>query len=129
MNNQNQVSRRSLSTALTRLVCASSFMLLQGMAFSEGVNRESVSVSKADSLKAAAAQAASDQAAARQDNINTILEVAGSVAAIIIIVFITWKMSAGSKSDTSKPVSGGTGSGRGESHQDIMARRMKMAKK
>jgi hypothetical protein len=127
MNNQIQVSRRSLGTALPRLVFAGTFMLLQVMAFSEGVIQESVSVSKTDSLKAAAAQAALDQATARQENINTILEVAGSVAAIVIIVFITWKMSAGSKSENSAPTSGG--SGRGESHQDIMARRMKVAKK
>ena len=129
MNNQTQKSRRSLSAALPRLVLASSFMLMQVMAFSEGIIQESVSASKADSLKAAATQAALDQAAARQDNINTILEVAGSVAAIVIIVLITWKMSAGSKSDNSKPASGGSLSAKGESHQDIMARRMKMAKK
>jgi hypothetical protein len=86
--------------------------------------RDSVAKAANDILELAANQ--------RKELINTVLEVIGSVLAIVIILFFTWKMSSGG----SKPAppkapakSSSPNPNPDESHQDVMQRRMKMAKK
>ena len=83
-----------------------------------------------DSLAKAATDAMEVAATQRQDFINTVLEVIGSVLAIAIIVFFAWKMSSGwSKSSNSRPPARPSGTSGSDAHQEIMQRRMKMAKK
>ena len=128
--NQTLSWHRCAAKAWPKLVLSSSFLFLQVMAFSENILKDSVSVVKSDSLKAAANQAALDAAALKKENMNTVLEVAGSVVAIVIIVLITWKMSSGSGKPAARPAAVQRNpAGETESHQDVMARKMKMAKK
>jgi hypothetical protein len=49
-----------------------------------------------DSINKAAADAAENEEMQRKEKMNTILEVAGSVVAIVGLVFLTWKFSSGS---------------------------------
>jgi hypothetical protein len=115
------------SAAFLKITFTVLFLCSQFLAFAEGPMKDTILVSKSDSIQAAAKQAAEDAAAMKRENINTVLEVVGSVLAIVIIILITWKMSSGPK--VKNPKISGDGGSAGEGHQDVMARRMKMAKK
>jgi hypothetical protein len=115
------------SAAFLKAIFMVVFLFGQILAFAETPVKDPILVSKSDSIQAAAKQAAEDAAAMKRENINTVLEVVGSVVAIVIIILITWKMSSGPQANGPKSASGGGSAG--ESHQDVMARRMKMAKK
>jgi hypothetical protein len=109
------------------LITGQLFLYAEGPVKDNTLNKEPVAVvsaAAADSVKAAAIQAAADAEAMRKESVNTVLEVVGSVLAIFIIVFVTWKMSSGPAKSNQRPApSGGGGSSpRPAPNQRVMRR-------
>jgi hypothetical protein len=108
------------SAKIIFLLC--SFLILNGVAYCETPDSAKIKtqssdlmlkkpMTAADSVTKAKEQAAEAADLQRKETINLVLTVIGSVVAIVLLLFLTWKMSSGS----GKPAPPKTTSGQGNS--------------